>query len=164
MTHARRYRRLPDFCRRFGPVASAIVAVLLVSGPVSPVGGEDKTTVPQHDRAVLAEIAQDVINRASTGHDRTLPESSSRDGVPDEIAVVGSAPDPAPALSHIAPAREGISVSIPPTSSAPKKPAPATSGPPAINPTRGGRRARNPRARSASRRASSPRLPGSTPR
>ena len=127
MTHARRYRRLPDFCRRFGPVASAIVAVLLVSGPVSPLGSEDKTTVPQHDPAVLAEIAQDVINRASTSHDRTLPESSSRDGVPDEITVVGSAPDPAPALSHFPPGREGISVSAPATAS-PPKPAPATSG------------------------------------
>ena len=120
-------RRLPEFCRRFGPVASAIVAVLLVSGPVSPLGSEDKTTVPQHDPAVLAEIAQDVINRASTSHDRTLPESSSRDGVPDEITVVGSAPDPAPALSHFPPGREGISVSAPATAS-PPKPAPATSG------------------------------------
>ena len=58
LTHARRFRRLIGFCRRSGPVASAIVAVLFLSLPVSPVESEDR--VPQHDPAVLTEIARDV--------------------------------------------------------------------------------------------------------
>ena len=127
LTHARRFRRLLEFCRSSGPVASAIVAVLLLSGPVSPVGSEDRIRVPQDDAAALAEIARDVINRASTGPDRALSESSSQVGVADESTVAGSAPDPAPSLSHHPPGGKGISVSAPATASPPKR-APATSG------------------------------------
>ena len=61
-----------------GPVASAIVAVLLVSGPGSPVGSGDKISrVPRHDPAVLAEIARATsLRRAATGP----AQSASRPG------------------------------------------------------------------------------------
>jgi hypothetical protein len=101
--------------------------VLLVSGPVSPVGSEDRIRVPQDDAAALAEIAKDVINRASTGPDRGLSESSSQVGIADESPVAGSAPDPAPPLRHHPPGGKGISVSAPATASPPKQ-APTTSG------------------------------------
>jgi len=98
--------------------------VLFLSLPVSPVESEDR--VPQHDPAVLTEIARDVMRRAATGSVHDLPEPSSGAAMADEIPAVGSAPDPAPALSHIAPAREAINVYAPATAS-PPKPASATS-------------------------------------
>ena len=120
MTRARRHRRLLGFCRRSGPVASAIVAVLLVSGSLSPVGSEEGLRVPQHDPAVLAEIARDVINRASAGPGQPRSESSSPIGVPNVVGATRGASDPGPALSH-PPGREGISVSSPATVSPPKQ-------------------------------------------
>jgi subtilisin family serine protease len=105
--------------------------VLIWSGLVSPVGGEDRVALPSYDRGVLSEMAQDVLRHATTGRNQSVPESTSAGAdAKEEMAVVGSAPDPASPVTHIAPAREGIHVSISPTSSAPKKklPTSATTG------------------------------------
>jgi Subtilase family/CARDB len=122
MTYFQRPRRLPGFRRSFPSAASATIAVLIWSGLVSPVGGEQGLVLPPYDRGILSEIAQDVLRRGSTGPNQSLPEAISPGAeAQEEVVVVGSAPDPVPAPTHIAPAREGTSVSIPPTSSAPKK-------------------------------------------
>jgi hypothetical protein len=102
-----------------------MIAMLIWSGLVSPVGGEDRVAVPPYDRGVLSEMAQDVLRHGSTGRNQSVPESTSPSAdAKEEMAVVGSAPDPASPVTHIAPAREGISVAIPPASSAPKRSCP----------------------------------------
>ena len=131
MTYSQRPRCLPGFRRSVAPAVSSMIAVLIWSGLVSPVGGEDRVAVPPYDRGVLSEMARDVLRRGATGGNQSVPEPTSPAAdAKEEMAVVGSAPDPAPPVTHIAPAREGISVSIPPTSSAPKKelPTSATTG------------------------------------
>ena len=121
-TCLRRPPRLLGFCRSLAPSAFAIVAVLICFGLVSPVGGEQGVAVPLLDRAVLSEIAQDVLRRGSTGANQSVPEAMSPAAEAKEAtAVVGSGPDSVPNVTHIAPAREGISVPIPPTSSARQK-------------------------------------------
>ena len=162
LTRARRPRRLLRFCLRSGPVASVIVAVLLVSGTPSPVGSEEGLRVPQHDPAVLAEIARDVINRASAGAGQPRSEPSSPIGVPNAVGATRRTSDPGPALSH-PPGREGISVSSPATVSPPKQ-VPAVRVPTATGRTRGARGPRSPGARSPSRPASSRPRRGSTRR
>jgi hypothetical protein len=94
---------------------------------VSPVGSEERIRVPKDNAAALADIARDVINRASAGADRAPSEPSSQVGVADESTVAGGASDPAPPLGHHPPGRVGISVPAPATASPPKR-GPATSG------------------------------------
>jgi len=121
-TCSQRPRGVPGFRKSAAPVVSSMIAVLIWSGLVSSVGGEQGLVVPPYDRGMLSEIAQDVLRRGSTGPNQSLPEAISPGAeAQEEIGVVGSALDPVPAYTHIAPAREGTSVSIPPTSSAPKK-------------------------------------------
>ena len=164
MTYSQRPRCLPGFRKGVAPAVSSMIAVLIWSGLVSPVGGEDRVAVPPYDRAVLSEIAQDVLRRGSTGRNQSVPESTSPGAdAKEEMAVVGSAPDPASARDAHRPRARGHTASR-------FRPRPRRQRrsfrrrrPPAINPTRGGS-ALTPRARSASRRASSPRRPGSTPR
>ena len=163
MTYSQRSRCLPGFGKRVASAVSAMIAVLIWSGLVSPVGGEGRVAVPPYDRGVLSEIARDVLRRGATGGNQSVPESTSPMAeAEEEIAVVESAPELVPPAAHMAPAREGIVVPIPPTSSAPKKvlSKAATTG----YQSNSWRQRRTPRARSASRRASSPRRPGSTPR
>lgn len=110
MTHARRSRRLLEFCRRSGPIASAIVAVLLLSGPVSPVGSQDKIPVPQHDPAVLADIARDILRRATTGPAQSASEPSSAATLAPEPKAAADAPELPPGLIQASPARPATSV------------------------------------------------------
>ena len=132
MRYSRRPRCLLGFRKSVAPAASSMIAVLMWSGLVSPVGAEDRVAVPLYDRGVLSEMAQDVLRHGATGRNQSVPEATPPAAeAKEEIAVVGSAPDPAPPVTHIAPAREGIRVSISPTSSAPKKklPTPAAAAP-----------------------------------
>ena len=127
MTYSQRPRCLPGFRKGVAPAVSSMIALLIWSGLVSPVGGEDRVAVPPYDRGVLSEMAQDVLRHRSTGRNQSVPESTSPStDAKEEMAVVGSAPDPASPVTHIAPAREGISVAIPPAASAPKKKLPAS--------------------------------------
>ena len=131
MTYSQRRRCLPGFRGCVAPAVSSMIAVLIWSGLVSPVGAEDRVSVPPYDRKVLSEMAQDVLRHGTTGRNQSVPESTSPSAdATEEMAVVGSAPDPASPVTHIAPAREGIHVSISPTSSPPKKklPTSATTG------------------------------------
>ena len=122
VTNSQRPRRRLGFRRRVAPAASSMIAVLIWSGLVSPASGEDRGTGPRYDRAVLSEIARDVLRRGAAGGNQSVPESTSPMGeAEEELAVAESAPELVPPATHIAPAREGIIVPIPPTSSAPKK-------------------------------------------
>ena len=122
MTYSQRPRYLPGFRKSVAPAVSSMIAVLIWSGLVSPVGGEDRVRVPPSDRGALSESARDVLHRGSTGGNQSVLEPVSPAAEAEaEIAVVGSAPDPGSPVTHMAPAREGTSVPIPPTSSAPKK-------------------------------------------
>ena len=165
MTYSQRRRCLLGFRKSLAPAASAMIAALIWSGLASSVGGEERAAVPPFDRGVLSEIAQDVLTRGATGPDQSVPEPTAPGAeAAAEFAGVGSAPDPDPPITHIAPAREGISVPIPPKSAAPTEGHRGSRDRQAINPTRGGRRALKRRGRSASRRAFWPRRPGSTRR
>jgi subtilisin family serine protease len=127
MTNSRRPRCLLGFRKSVASAVSAMSAVVICSGLVSPVGGEDRVAVPSYDRGVLSEMARDVLRHGATGGNQSVPEHTSPAAdAKEELAVVGSAPDPASPVTHIAPAREGISVAIPPASSAPKKKLPAS--------------------------------------
>ena len=165
MTHSQRPRCLLGFRKSLAPVTSAMIAVLIGSGLVAPVGGEDKVAVrPPYDRRVLSEIARDVLRRGATGGNQSVPEASSPTVVAEaETAGVGTAPDPDSPVTHIAPAQEGIHVAIPPGSAAAEKviPEAATAG---YHSNSWRQRPAAPRAGSASRRVSSPPGRGSTPR
>jgi hypothetical protein len=99
--------------RRVAVGATAIVVTMLSSGLVSPVrASESSQALPE--RATLSDIADDVLRRAGRGHQR----SASEKAVPDkrdapEILDLGPR-DPQAPVTHIAPAREGITVPIPP--------------------------------------------------
>ncbi len=122
MTGSQRPRRLLGFRKSLAPATSAMIAGLIWSGLASPVGGEEKIAVPSQDRGVLSEIAQDVLRRGSTGPNQSVPEATSPGPHAEKsFAVGGRAPDPLPPITHIAPARDAISVPIPPAFSAPKK-------------------------------------------
>ncbi len=131
-TCSQRPRCLLRFRKGLAPVTSAMLAVLIGSGLVSPVLGEDKVAVPApYDRRVLSEIARDVLRRGATGGNQSVPEETSpAAGAVEEIAVVGTALDPDSPVAHIAPAQEGITVAIPPGSAAAKEviPEAATAG------------------------------------
>ena len=127
MSYSRRPRCLLGFRKSVAPAASSMIAVLMWSGLVSPVGAEDRVAVPHYDRGVLSEMARDVLRHGATDRNQSVPESTSPAAeAQEEMAVGGSARDPAPPVTHIAPAREGISVAIPPGSSAPTKKLPAS--------------------------------------
>jgi len=98
------------------------VIALLCSGLVSSARGQQGAAVPLLDRGILSEIAQDVLRRASTGPSQSVPEPTSPAAdATEEIAVVGTVLDLDAPITHIDPALEGISVPIPPTSSARQK-------------------------------------------
>ena len=122
MTYSQRRRCLLGFRKSLAPAASAMIAALIWSGLASSVGGEEKAAVPPYDRGVLSEIARDVLRRGATGPNQSAPEPTAPGAeAATEFAGVGSAPEPDPPITHIAPAREGISVPIPPKSAAPRK-------------------------------------------
>ena len=109
------------------PAASAMIAVLIWSGLVSPVSGGEGVTVAPYDRAVLSEIARDVLRRGVTGPSLSAPEPTGPAADPPaETAVVGSTAGPVPPIADSAPAREGIIVPIPPGTSAPRKAPPGS--------------------------------------
>jgi subtilisin family serine protease len=112
------------------PVAAAMIAALIWFGLASPVSGEETVTAPPYDRGVLSDIAHDVLRRGATGPDQSVPESiSPAADAQESIAGVGSGPDSVPDVAHIAPARETVSVTIPPTASAPRKVLPKSATP-----------------------------------
>ena len=122
MTYSHRPCCLRGFPRNLAPAISVMITVLIWSGLVSPVGGEERVAVPLYDHAGLSEIARDVLRRAATGPSQSVPEPTAPAATPEEeIAVVESAADPKPPATDLVPAREGISVAIPPTSTARKK-------------------------------------------
>jgi len=96
-----------------------VIAVLIWAGLACPVGGEERVAGPRFDRGVLSDIAQDVLRRGAAGPDQSVPEPVSPGAEAQQaIAVTASGLDPVPDVTHAAPAREAISVPIPPTSSA----------------------------------------------
>jgi len=109
-------RRPRDPCgirRRVAHAVSATTAVLLWSGLVSPAGAEDGLHHRAYDRAVLSDIARDVLRRAVT--DPEKPQSvGPGSGAPMETVGAEGPDEPTLPVTHIAPAQEGITVSIPP--------------------------------------------------
>jgi len=63
MTYSQRPRCLPGFRKSVAPAVTSMIAVLIWSGLVSPVGSEDRVRVPPSDRGVLSENARDVLHR-----------------------------------------------------------------------------------------------------
>jgi subtilisin family serine protease len=98
-----------------------MIAVLIWSGLVSPVSGGEGVTVAPYDRAVLSEIARDVLRRGATGPSLSAPELAAPAADLPAETVVGSTADPVPPVADSAPVREGITVPIPPGTSAPRK-------------------------------------------
>ena len=108
MRYSQRPRRLPGFRKRVAPAVSSMIAVLIWSGLVSPVGGEDRVAVPPYDRGVLSEIARDVLRRGATGGNQSVPETTSPVAdAEEEMAVGGSAPDPDPPVDAHRPRARG---------------------------------------------------------
>ena len=93
MTYSQRPRGPLGFGKRVASAVSALIAVVIWSGLVSPAGGEGRVAVPPYDRGVLSEIARDVLRRGATGGNQSVPESTSPMGeAEEEVAVVESAP------------------------------------------------------------------------
>ena len=104
-----------------------MITMLVWSGLASAVRAEDGIAAPRYTRRVLSEMSQDVLRRGSIGPTQSVPDSVTPG--PDSqhgMAVVGSAPEPAPLITHIGPSREGISVPIPATPSASTKLVPSS--------------------------------------
>ena len=118
-TYPQRPRCVLTFRKTIAPLASATIAVLIWSGLASPISAEERAATPTYDRNVLSEIGRDVLRRGATGSNQSVPEPRSPAAEAEEAAaVVGSGPDPVPNVTHADSAREGISVPIPPPSSA----------------------------------------------
>ena len=80
---------------------------------------------------VLSEIARDVLRRGVTGPLPSAPEPTPPSAASeDRMTEVESAADPTSPSAPLAPAREGITVPIPPEAAPPKKVVPkeATAG------------------------------------
>ena len=108
--------------RRVAPAVAVMIAVLIWAGLADPVSGGPRKATPRYDRQVLSEIADDVLRRAAARPDRSVPESvSTRDAAEDEATADEDALHPEGPVTHIAPAREGITVEIPPGSAAATK-------------------------------------------
>ena len=162
-THFRVRQRLPEFRRHLISTTSGIMAMLLWSGLAGSVRADEQTAAPRYDRAVLSEIAQDVLRPPATRPEHSRAKSGASEADAREEAVeVGTADEPVSPVTHIAPAQEGITVAIPP-GLAPAAKVVSEWPRPAISPTPGGS-ARPPRADSASPRASARPGRGSTPR
>src|SRR5262245_58489907 len=94
------------------PAGRAGIALLLLASFGGAASGHDRVSAPPYDRATLAEIADGVLHRASPAPEQwgTAPHRApAREASADE-----GPEDPEPPVSHMAPAREGIAVSIPP--------------------------------------------------
>jgi hypothetical protein len=116
----RRSHGLRTLQRNLALTVTAAVAVVLWSGLFSPVRAADDAAGTLRDRAVLAEIAQDVLTSAAASPGETLPvETQPGPGAADE-AVAATEVAPAPALTDMTPAREGTTVRIPRAAAAAK--------------------------------------------
>src|SRR5262245_28654942 len=93
-TCSRSLRCLLGFRRGVASATSATIAMLIWSGLVAPVGGEEGAARPTYDRAVLSEIARDVLRRGATGTGQSVPEPTAPGAEPaHEFAGVGTGLD-----------------------------------------------------------------------
>jgi hypothetical protein len=109
-----------------------MIGAVLCAGLVAPAGAEEGVKARPYDRAVLSEIADDVLRRGLRGPDRSVPVETSPSTAAraeDFEGVEMELPPDSPA-SHMAPAREGITVATPPGATGAKKtkPGPAAAG------------------------------------
>jgi hypothetical protein len=107
-----------------------MLAVLLWSGAAGPAGAAGGLPVPPYDPAALSEIAGNVLRRGLTGGpgqpaaEATSPRPGAAALEPGDDA--DGPPDPDAPAAHIEPAREGITVPIPPGSAPVEKVMPET--------------------------------------
>ena len=123
MTHSQRPRRLLGFRRSVAPVASAMIVTLVCSGLVPSVRAGDRHAGPPYDAAVLSEIAEDVLRRASGAKPSPVPIAPDAAAAAAEYMMEGEGIELAPdsPFTNIAPAREGITVPTSPGVAAPGK-------------------------------------------
>ena len=145
------------------PAISATIAVVIWAGLVAPVRGDEGVAATPYDPAALAEIAVDVLMSGATSRDDSVPEETRPLGAAAAETAVASEPDPdSPALRHD-PRQRGHQ--RPDSAACPRRrrttaPTAETAG---YQSNSWRQAARTPRARSASRRASSPRSSGLDP-
>ena len=125
MTYSQRPRRLLGFRRSVAPVASAMIVALVCSGLVPSVHAGDRHAGPPYDAAVLSEIAEDVLRRASGAKPSPVPiaPDATTAAAAAESMMEGEGLELAPdsPFTHIAPAREGSTVPTSPGVAAPGK-------------------------------------------
>jgi subtilase family serine protease len=91
------------------------MAMLLWSGLAGSVRADEQTAAPRYDRAVLSEMARDVLRPPATRPEHSRAKSGGSEADAREEAVeLGTGDDPVSPVTHIAPAQEGVTVAIPP--------------------------------------------------
>ena len=166
-TSDRGQRRRTRFRRTLAAAVSSMIAIIVGTGLVGPVGAGDRPAVQQYDRRVLSEIARDVLRGGVTDPNQSVAEPSwpgggSAPGPEHDSAVSEREPDEATPATHIAPPRKGIVVPFEPGTRAPKIVVPET-GAAAGYHSNSWRQGADSGRGSASRRAVSRRRPASTP-
>ena len=130
-TSDRGQRRRTRFRRTLAAAVSSMIAIIIGTGLVGPVGAGDRAAVQQYDRRVLSEIARDVLRGGVTDPNQSVAEPSfpgggSAPGPEHDSAVSEREPDEATPATHIAPPRKGIVVPFEPGTRAPKIVVPET--------------------------------------
>ena len=109
-----------------------MTAAMITARLVCPAGAEPNNAPESHDPRVLADIARDVLRRGATGPIQSAPEPTlPAPAFQEQTTEIEVAVDPDSPSAPLAPAREGITVAIPPESARPKKkmvPQSATTG------------------------------------